>query len=71
MGLVTTTEDHDLEEARKLVDPSESICPGCKQSITLTGETLTTFNPAIGLEGHQCPHCGQTISKRKPGFGRL
>jgi rRNA maturation endonuclease Nob1 len=66
MGLFTTTDDKQLEEARKQVVAAEMVCPACKQSFDATGQTLSAFNGALGLEGHTCPHCGHVISRRKP-----
>jgi hypothetical protein len=71
MSLFTTTDDKHLEDARRHVTSSETVCPGCKAPLTLCGETLTSFNAALGLEGHTCPACGQVISRRKAGAGRL
>jgi transcription initiation factor IIE alpha subunit len=71
VGLFTRTEDKHLEEARKHVAPGDTVCPNCKEALSLSGATLTSFNAAIGLEGHTCPKCGQVISRSKPGFGRL
>ncbi len=66
MGLFTTTEKKELEEARKQIVPSERICPNCKQSFTSNATTLTAFNGALGLEGHTCPRCGHTLTLRRP-----
>jgi hypothetical protein len=66
MGLFTTTEDKVLEEARKQIVPGERICPGCKQPFVSSGETLTAFNPSLGIEGHTCPRCGHVLSFRRP-----
>jgi hypothetical protein len=66
MGLFTTTEKKELEEARKTIVPGERICPNCQQSFTSTGTTLSAFNGALGLEGHTCPHCGQVLTVRRP-----
>ena len=66
MGLFTTTDDKHLEEARKHVTPGDLVCPSCKASISIGGATLTTFNAALGVEGHACPSCGQIISRRRP-----
>jgi rubredoxin len=66
VGLFTTTEDKQLEEARKHVVPSEVVCPGCKQPFTAGGPTLSAVNPALGLEAHKCPHCGHILSSRRP-----
>ncbi len=66
MGLFTTTEDPDLEDARKQVQPSERVCPHCKAPFTASGETLTAWNGALGIEGHRCPACGQVLSFRRP-----
>ena len=69
MGLFTTTEDPQLQEARKQVEPGELVCPGCKQPFISSGETLRAWNPALGLEGHACPSCQQVVSRRRPGAG--
>lgn len=66
MGLFTTTEKKELEEARKQIVPSERICPSCQQSFTSTGQTLSAWNGALGIEGHACPHCGNLVSFRRP-----
>ena len=66
MGLFTTTEDKQLEEARKQVVPSEVVCPACKAPFTANGQTLSAVNPALGLEAHKCPHCGHIVSSRRP-----
>jgi len=69
MGLFTTTEDPQLQEAREQVDPGELVCPSCKQPFESNGQTLRAWNPALGLEGHGCPHCGHMVSRRRPGSG--
>jgi transposase-like protein len=66
MGLFTTTEDPQLEEARKEVVAGEMVCPSCKQPFVREGATLVAWNGAIGLEGHKCPHCGHTFTVRRP-----
>jgi hypothetical protein len=66
MGLFITREHKELDEARKQIVPGERICPGCKQSFTSDGKTLNTFNAALGLEGHACPHCGHVLTFRRP-----
>jgi hypothetical protein len=71
MGLFTTTEDPQLEERRKEVVASERVCPACKQPFTSTGATLQAFNPALGIEGHKCPHCGHVLSLRRPSADGL
>ncbi len=71
MGLFTTTDDKHLEEARKQVVPAECICPGCKQPFHISGQTLAAFNAPLGLEGHTCPHCGFTVSRRRPSLDGL
>jgi hypothetical protein len=71
MGMFTKTDDKHLEEARRHVTSGDTVCPGCQAALTLSGATLTSFNAALGLEGHTCPACGQIISRRKPGAGRL
>jgi hypothetical protein len=65
MGLFTTTEDKQLEDARKQVVPGELICPNCKAPFTSSGSTLAAFNAPLGIEGHKCPSCGQVISRRR------
>ena len=47
MGLFTTTEKKELEEARKRIVPGERVCPSCKQSFTSTGQTLSAYNGAL------------------------
>jgi hypothetical protein len=71
MGLFTTTEDKQLEEARKQVVPSEMVCPACKAPFTSSGKTLSAVNPALGLEAHTCPACGHVISSRRPSADGL
>jgi hypothetical protein len=71
MGLFTTTDDKQLEEARKLVVPAEVVCPACKQPFTTSGESLSAVNPALGLEAHKCPHCGHLLSSRRPSSDGL
>jgi len=66
MGLFTTTEKKELEDARKQVVPGDRICPSCKQSFHSTGATLSAWNGALGIEGHTCPHCGHLVSFRRP-----
>ena len=66
MGLFTTTDDKHLEAAKKLVSPSDIVCPGCKAPLSLSGATLSTFNASLGLEGHECPSCGHVVSRRRP-----
>ncbi|HEX2571249.1 MAG TPA: hypothetical protein VH877_16950 [Polyangia bacterium] len=66
MGLLTRTEDRHLEEARREVVASERVCPHCKATITISGATLTTFQAAVGMEGHTCPACGQLFLVRRP-----
>jgi hypothetical protein len=66
MGLLTTTEKKELEDARKQVVPGDRICPSCKQSFRSTGATLSAWNGPLGIEGHTCPHCGHLISFRRP-----
>lgn len=65
MGLFTTTDDKHLEAARKLVVSGDSVCPHCKAQLTMSGETLMSFNASLGIEGHKCPSCGQIISRRR------
>jgi hypothetical protein len=69
MGLLTTTEDPDLEDAREQVVPTELVCPGCQAPFTSSGETLRAFNAPLGIEAHECPACGATLSHRRPGAG--
>jgi hypothetical protein len=71
MGLFTTTDDKQLEEARKNVVPSEMVCTACKQPFTSSGQTLSAVNPALGLEAHKCPHCGNLLSSRRPSSDGL
>jgi hypothetical protein len=71
MGLFTTTDDKHLEAARKQVTPGDSVCPGCKAPFALSGATLTSFNAALGVEGHTCPACGQVVSRRRPSSDGL
>jgi hypothetical protein len=71
MGLLTTTEDPQLQEAREQVVPAEVVCPGCKSPFTKTGETLTALNAPLGLEAHRCPACGCTVSARRIPAGQL
>lgn len=71
MGLFTTTDDKHLAEARKHVAPGETVCPGCKAPLSLSGATLVTFNGALGIEGHACPACGQVVSRRRPSSDGL
>jgi hypothetical protein len=66
MGLFTTTEDKQLEDARKQVVAGERVCPSCKQPFTSSGATLSAFNAALGIEGHACPHCGHVLTLRRP-----
>ena len=62
MGLFTTTEKKELEEARKQIVPGERVCPQCKQGFTSTGQTLSAWNGSLGIEGHACPHCGSLLT---------
>ena len=62
MGLLTTTENKELEDARKQIVPGERICPACKQGFVSTGETLSAWNGALGIEGHKCPRCGAILT---------
>jgi hypothetical protein len=66
MGLFTTTDDKQLEDAKKRVVPGEHICPGCQQSFATSGATLSAVNGSLGLEGHTCPHCGHVLALRRP-----
>jgi len=66
MGLFRTTEDPDLEDARQQVVPSDRVCPHCKAPFRTSGETLSAWNAALGIEGHTCPACGQTLTVRRP-----
>ncbi len=66
MGLFTTTEKKELEEARKQIVPGERICPTCKQSFIADGTTLSVWTGALGIEGHTCPHCGHVMQSRRP-----
>jgi hypothetical protein len=66
MGLFTTTEDPDLEDARKQVVASDRVCPHCQAPFQATGATLSAWNAALGIEGHTCPACGQVMSIRRP-----
>lgn len=65
MGLLTTTANKALEDARTQIVPGERVCPTCKQPFTSSGATLSAYNAALGLEGHTCPHCGSTLSFRR------
>ena len=71
MGLFTTTEDPQLEEARKNVVPAERVCPNCKSPIHTDAKTLTAFNAALGIEGHKCGTCGFVLSLRRPSSDGL
>lgn len=71
MPLFTTIDDRHLEEAKKQVSPGDSVCPSCKAPYAMSGVTLTSFNAALGLEGHSCPHCGHVTSRRRPSFDGL
>lgn len=71
MGLFTTTENKEMEEARQQIVPGERICPTCKQPFTSSGATLTAYNGALGIEGHSCPHCGHVLSFRRPSADGL
>ena len=62
MGLLTTTENKELEGARKQVVATERVCPACKAPFTSSGTTLSAFNGALGIEGHTCPKCGAVVS---------
>jgi hypothetical protein len=64
MGLFTTTDDKDLEEARKRVVATDVVCPACKAPFTTSGATLSAINPALGLEAHKCPNCGELVTRR-------
>jgi hypothetical protein len=68
IGLLTTTDDKQLAEAKKQVTAGDAVCPSCKAAIVLSGETLSMFNAALGLEGHTCPACGHTLSRRRPSL---
>jgi hypothetical protein len=71
MGLFTNTVDRQLEEARREVVPGDTVCPGCKAPFTMTGETLSAFNPALSIEAHRCPACGHMVSRRRPSLDGL
>ncbi|MGZ3428670.1 MAG: hypothetical protein ACXVCV_18585 [Polyangia bacterium] len=62
MGLLTTTEKKDLEEARKGIVPADRVCPACKEAFVSTGATLSAWNGALGIEGHKCPRCGAVLT---------
>lgn len=66
MGLLTTTKNQQLEEARKTIVAADRVCPSCKAPFTISGATLALFNPALGLEGHRCPACGYVLVSRRP-----
>ena len=66
MGLFTNMEKKELEEGRKQVVPGERVCPSCQQPFTSSGQTLSAWNGALGIEGHTCPHCGHVVSFRRP-----
>jgi hypothetical protein len=71
MGLLTTTEDPQLKEARQQVVPGEVVCPACKSPFTKSGETLTALNAPLGIEAHKCPGCGSIVSARRAPTGQL
>jgi len=71
MGLFTTTDDKHLEEAKKQVVAGDGVCPNCKAPFSISGATLTTFNAALGVEGHKCPACSYVISRRRPSADGL
>ena len=64
MGLFTTTDDKDLEEARKRVVATEVVCPACKAPFTTSGASLSAINASLGLEAHKCPNCGEVVTRR-------
>jgi hypothetical protein len=64
MGLFTTTEDKDLEEARLRVVATELVCPACKAPFTTSGPSLSAVNAALRLEAHKCPKCGELVTRR-------
>jgi hypothetical protein len=64
MGLFTTTDDKQLEEAKKRVVATDLVCPACKAPFTTSGASLSAINPALGLEAHTCPNCGHLVSRR-------
>jgi hypothetical protein len=66
MGLFTTTDDKQLEEARKRVVATDLVCPSCKAPFSTSGATLSAVNPALGLEAHTCPACGHAVTRRLP-----
>ena len=68
MGLFTTTDDKHLEAARRQVVAGETVCPSCKAAFSISGVTLSTFNAALGIEGHTCPSCGHVLSRRRPSL---
>ena len=63
--MLTTTEDKELEAARKEVVAADRVCPSCKARFVSTGATLRTWNGAVGLEGHACPACGHLVLARR------
>jgi hypothetical protein len=71
MGLFTSIEKKELEEARKTIVPAEHVCPSCKQPFIAEGKTLSAYNGALGIEGHTCPHCGHVVSFRRPSLDGL
>jgi hypothetical protein len=71
MGLLTTTEDPQLKEAREQVVPGEVVCPGCKSPFMKSGETLTALNAPLGIEAHKCPTCGSIVSARRIPASKL
>jgi Zn ribbon nucleic-acid-binding protein len=61
MALLTTTENKELEDARKQVVATDRVCPACKAPFTSSGTTLSVWNAPLGIEGHKCPKCGAVM----------
>ena len=71
MSLFTTVDDKQLEEARKRVVATDLVCPSCKAPFVTSGASLSAVNPALGLEAHTCPSCGQLVTRRLPSTDGL
>jgi transposase-like protein len=65
VSLFNKLDDKHLEEARQQVVGNDVVCPRCKASYSMSGDTLTNFNATLGLETHKCPHCGNVTARQR------
>ena len=61
MGIWTTIDDPQLQEAKKNVIPEEKVCSACQKAFQTSAETLSAVNPALAMIMHKCPACGNEM----------